>query len=109
MTWVSIGSIIANSQDWQLSQPFEGNFIRVVSEVTSPNFTTSNKRGLIAINYGLEDFLSIKVFYSTPKSQLFLFPNLDISKTKYLAVRDISNRINNNQWEISCFVWDLII
>lgn len=109
MSWVNIGSIIAQNQEWQLSQPFDGNLIKVVSDVTSPNFTTFNKRGLIAFNYGLEDFLKIKVFYSTPRSQLFLFPNLDINKTKYLAIRDISKRITNNQWEINCYVWNLIV
>lgn len=109
MGWLNIGGIDADRTEWQLTQPFEGNLIKVVSDVTSPSFNIFNHRGLIALNYGLQDFYEIKVFYSSPRSQLFYFPNISLNKNKYLAVKNLTSRTNNNQWSLDCFVWDEIV
>jgi hypothetical protein len=109
MGWINIGSIDADRTEWQLTQSFEGNLIKVVSDVTSPSSNFYNHRGLIALNYGLEDFFKIKVFYSNPRSQLFYFPNINFKNDKYLAIKNITSRKSNNQWAINCFVWEKII
>lgn len=109
MGWIDIGALDADRTDWQLSQPFEGNLIKIDNDVSSPTFTSYNQRGLIAINYGFEDFLDIKIFYSSPKSQLFLFPNINLNKNKHLAVKSINSRKTNNQWTVRAFVLDSAI
>lgn len=109
MAWINIGGFDADSREWQLSQPFEGNLIRIENQISSPTLNLYNHRGLIAINYGFQDFVEIKVFYSTPKFQVFLFSDIDINISKYLAVKNISSRKNNNQWTINAYVWDVII
>ncbi|MBD2394606.1 hypothetical protein H6G11_10115 [Cyanobacterium aponinum FACHB-4101] len=109
MAWIDIGALRADSREWQLSQSFEGNLIRIVNEVSAFPTNSFNYTGLISINYGFEDFLEIKQFFSTPKSQLFLFPNLNFDTDKYLAVRNISRAISPNSWLIRAYVWNKTI
>ena len=109
MTWIDIGTLKGDSREWQLSQPITGNLFKIINEVSAFPTNSLNYTGLIGINYGFEDFLEVKQFFSTPKSQLFLFPNLNFDSNKYLAIRNISRTIAPNSWLIRAYVWDQII
>lgn len=105
MGWLEIGAIDADRRDWQLSQPFTGNLIKIENEVTSASFNFYNFVGLIAINYDLRDFFEIKTFYSDPISQIFLFPNIPVNDPKYIAIKNVTKGKNNNQWTVRVFQW----
>lgn len=109
MTWIDIGTLRGDLREWQLSQPFTGNLVKIVNEVSAFPTNSLNYTGLIGINYDFEDFLDVKQFFSTPKSQLFLFPNLNFNSNKYLAIRNISRSISPNSWLIRAYVWNTII
>lgn len=105
MGWVERGAIDADRRDWQLSQPFTGNLIKIENEVTSPNFNFYSFVGLIAINYDLRDFFEIRTFYSDPVSQIFQFPNIPINQPKYIAIKNVTRGKNNNQWTVRVYQW----
>lgn len=107
--WLDLGALDGDKSQWQLSQSFEGNLIRIDSTVSSPTLNIYNHRGLIAINYDFKYFLDTRVFFSEPKSQLFLFPEVEINLPKFLAVKSITSRSNNNQWTVRAKVWNQII
>lgn len=106
MAWLDIGAIDGDRRDWQLSQPFTGNLIRIKNEVSTSPPLISNFRGLIALNYNFARFFDIKVFYSIPDEQLFLFQDVNINETKRLAVRNISRLTKPQQWTIRAYVWN---
>lgn len=105
MAWIDIGALDADRRDWQLSQPFTGNLIKIVNELSEIPITF-NFTGLLGINYGFEDFLEIKQIFSNPTSQLFLFPNVNFDKPKYLAIKNISRTSNMGQWTVRAYVWN---
>lgn len=109
MTWIDIGAIDADRRDWQLTQPFTGNLIKVVNEVSASPPLVSNFRGLIGLNYNFARFFDIQVFYSIPDEQLFLFQDFNINETKRLAVRNISYTTKPQQWTIRAYAWDAVI
>ena len=109
MTWIDIGALDADSRDWQLTQPFTGNLIKIKNEVSTIPPLIWNFRGLIALNYNFTRFFNTQVFYSIPHEQLFLFQNFNINETKRLAVRNISRSKKPNQWTIRAYAWDLVI
>lgn len=109
MTWIDIGALDADSRDWQLTQPFTGNLIKLKNEVSTIPPLVSNFRGLIALNYNFARFFNTQVFYSIPDEQLFLFQDFSINEIKRLAVRNISRLTKPQQWTIRAYVWDLVI
>lgn len=105
MTWIDIGALDADNREWQLSQSFIGNLIKIENEVSSPTLNFYRFRGLIGINYDFTHFFELKIFYSDPISQIFLFPDLPLISSKYIAIKNISKRNNNNQWTIRASAW----
>lgn len=105
MTWIDIGALDADNREWQLSQSFTGNIIKIDNEISSPSLNFYRFAGLIGINYDIKHFFEIKVFYSDPVSQIFLFTDLPLNLPKYIAVKNISKGINNNQWTVRASMW----
>lgn len=109
MTWIDIGALDADRRDWQLSQPITSNLIKIINDVSQIPSQTSNYRGLIGINYEFQDFFEIKEFFSIPKSQIFLFTNLNLERQRYLAVRNLTFKSSRAQWTIRAYAWDQFI
>lgn len=109
MTWLDIGALDADRRDWQLTQPFSGNLIKIKNEVSASPPLISNFRGLIALNYNFARFFNTQVFYSIPDEQLFLFQDFNINEVRRLAVRNISRLTKPQQWTIRAYVWDAVI
>lgn len=109
MAWIDIGAIDADRRDWQLSQPFTGNLIRIKNEVSNLDTLVSNFKGLLGLTYNLTKFFDIKEIFSIPDDQLFLFQDFNINETKRLAIRNISRTTKPNQWTVRAYAWDAVI
>lgn len=108
MGWIDIGALDADRRDWQLSQPFTGNLIKLVHEVGDIPPLISNFRGLLAI-YSNNSFFQIQEIFSIPNSQLFLFQDLNLGFNNQVAIKNISRLNKPNQWTIRAYTWDEVI
>jgi len=105
LVWVLNSSLRADSNSWQLSQPITSSIIRLDHEISSESFSVYAFNGLIAINYDMKFFSEIKTLYSSPKSQIITPQNLLLNLPRYIAVKNNSNRRNNNTWIVKVFEW----
>lgn len=108
MTWINLGLIKAQ-KEWQLSQPFSGNLIRIEQNITTLQIgkIPSTKLGLIGLLIEGK-FFSIQQFFSDPKEQILYFNYLGFNNLQ-IAIRDISRFVSGDSWNVNCYYWNSLV